>query len=53
MLGWVLWPTLLLSAIAIPVGHQRGLANANEAYDRTLLGSAMAKIGRASCRERV
>ena len=42
LLGWVLWPTLLLSAIAIPIGHQRGLAKANEAYDRTLLGSAMA-----------
>ena len=31
LLGWVLWPTLLLSAIAIPIGHPRGRAKANAA----------------------
>lgn len=41
LLGWLLVPTLALWAVAFATGYWRSLAQAHEAYDRTLLGSAL------------
>ena len=41
LLGWVLLPTLVLWALGSVIGNVRSLAQAHEAYDRTLLGSAL------------
>ena len=41
LLCWLLAPTLALSVAAVAVGYLHSLAQAHEAYDRTLLGSAM------------
>lgn len=41
LLRWLLAPTLALSVAAVAVGYLHSLAQAHEAYDRTLLGSAM------------
>ena len=41
LLGWLLLPTLVLWALGFVVGYMRSLAQAHEAYDRTLLGSAL------------
>jgi two-component system sensor histidine kinase TctE len=41
LLAWLLIPTLALWATAFAVGYWRSLAQAHEAYDRTLLGSAL------------
>ena len=41
LLAWLLLPTLLLWALGFVVGYVRSLEQAHEAYDRTLLGSAL------------
>ena len=41
LLAWVLLPTLVLWALGSVIGNVRSLAQAHEAYDRTLLGSAL------------
>lgn len=41
LLRWLLIPTLALWAVAFGLSYLRGLAQAHEAYDRTLLGSAL------------
>jgi two-component system sensor histidine kinase TctE len=41
LLRWLLIPTLALWLISATVGYLRSLALAHEAYDRTLLGSAL------------
>ena len=41
LLAWLLLPTLLLWALGFAVGYMRSLEQAHEAYDRTLLGSAL------------
>ena len=41
LLGWLLLPTVVLWALGFVVGYMRSLAQAHEAYDRTLLGSAL------------
>lgn len=41
LLAWLLIPLLVLWAVAFAVGYWRSLAQAHEAYDRTLLGSAL------------
>jgi two-component system sensor histidine kinase TctE len=41
LLSWVLLPTLVLLAVGFVVGYMRSLAQAHEAFDRTLLGSAL------------
>lgn len=42
LLGWLLAPALLLWSLSFAIGYQRTLTLANQAYDRTLLGSALA-----------
>ena len=46
LLVWLLAPTLALWGLGFAVGYARSLQQANEAYDRTLLGSALV-IGEA------
>ncbi|HSW26442.1 MAG TPA: sensor histidine kinase N-terminal domain-containing protein, partial [Burkholderiaceae bacterium] len=41
LLRWLLIPSLLLWAGGFALGYWRSLAQANEAFDRTLLGSAL------------
>lgn len=41
LLRWLLVPTLALWALGFVAGYMRSLAQAHEAYDRTLLGSAL------------
>jgi two-component system, OmpR family, sensor histidine kinase TctE len=41
LLRWLLVPTLAVWALGFALGYTRSLAQANEAYDRTLLGSAL------------
>ncbi|HSW04906.1 sensor histidine kinase [Aquabacterium sp.] len=41
LLRWLLIPTLLLWAAGFALSYLRSLAQAHEAYDRTLLGSAL------------
>lgn len=41
LLRWLLIPTLGLWLLAAAIGYLRSLAQAHEAYDRTLLGSAL------------
>lgn len=41
LVGWLLVPTLLLGILSFWYGQDRHLQLANEAYDRTLLGSAL------------
>jgi len=41
LLRWLLIPTLVLWLLASAIGYLRSLAQAHEAYDRTLLGSAL------------
>ncbi|HSV36980.1 MAG TPA: sensor histidine kinase [Ramlibacter sp.] len=41
LLRWLLIPTLGLWLLASTIGYLRSLAQAHEAYDRTLLGSAL------------
>jgi two-component system, OmpR family, sensor histidine kinase TctE len=41
LLRWLLIPTLALWLLAFAFGYLRSLAQAHEAYDRTLLGSAL------------
>ena len=41
LLRWLLVPTLILWVLAFTIGYLRSLAQAHEAYDRTLLGSAL------------
>lgn len=41
LLGWLLLPTLVLWALGFVVGYVRSLEQAHQAYDRTLLGSAL------------
>jgi len=41
LLRWVLLPTLVLWAAGFVVGYLHSLAQAHEAYDRSLLGSAL------------
>lgn len=41
LLGWLLLPTLMLWALAFVVAYMRSLEQAHQAYDRTLLGSAL------------
>ncbi|HSI60292.1 MAG TPA: sensor histidine kinase N-terminal domain-containing protein [Ideonella sp.] len=41
LLRWLLVPTLALWALGFAIGYMRSLAQAHEAYDRTLLGSAL------------
>lgn len=41
LLRWLLIPTLGLWLLAATIGYLRSLAQAHEAYDRTLLGSAL------------
>jgi two-component system, OmpR family, sensor histidine kinase TctE len=41
LLRWLLVPTLALWAVGFAAGYVRSLAQAHEAYDRTLLGSAL------------
>jgi len=41
LLRWLLIPTLGLWMLASTIGYLRSLAQAHEAYDRTLLGSAL------------
>ncbi|HSV48104.1 MAG TPA: sensor histidine kinase N-terminal domain-containing protein [Ramlibacter sp.] len=41
LLRWLLIPTLALWLLASAIGYLRSLAQAHEAYDRTLLGSAL------------
>ncbi len=41
LVGWLLVPTVLLGGLSFWYGQTRNLALANEAYDRTLLGSAL------------
>lgn len=41
LLRWLLLPTLVLWALGFGFGYVRSLAQAHEAYDRTLLGSAL------------
>jgi two-component system sensor histidine kinase TctE len=41
LLRWLLVPTLTLWTLAFGIGYWRSLAQAHEAYDRTLLGSAL------------
>lgn len=41
LLRWLLPPTMVLWALAFTVGYLHSLAQAHEAYDRTLLGSAL------------
>jgi two-component system sensor histidine kinase TctE len=48
LLGWLIWPTLALSALGFRASYQRSLDQAHDAYDRTLLGSAMAIAERLS-----
>lgn len=42
LLRWLLAPLCLLWAVGVCIHYARSLAQANEAYDRTLLGSALA-----------
>ncbi|MBS0343315.1 MAG: sensor histidine kinase N-terminal domain-containing protein [Proteobacteria bacterium] len=41
LLAWLLVPTLVLWGLGFAVGYERSLQQAHEAYDRTLLGSAL------------
>ena len=41
LLAWLLLPSLLLWGLSFAIGYQRNMRLANEAYDRTLLGSAL------------
>lgn len=41
LLGWLLIPTLALWSLGFALSYARSLAQAHEAYDRTLLGSAL------------
>lgn len=41
LLRWLLIPTLVLWALGFAAGYLRNLAQANRAYDRTLVGAAM------------
>ena len=41
LLVWLLLPSLLLWGLSFAIGYHRNLRLANEAYDRTLLGSAL------------
>ncbi|MFT3814764.1 MAG: sensor histidine kinase N-terminal domain-containing protein [Acidovorax sp.] len=42
LLRWLLAPLCVLWAVGVCIHYARSLAQANEAYDRTLLGSALA-----------
>jgi two-component system sensor histidine kinase TctE len=51
LLRWLLIPLVLLWAVGFRISYLRSLDQANEAYDRTLLGSALAIAERASIRD--
>lgn len=48
LLRWLLLPLIVLGAIGFRIHYVRTLALANEAYDRTLLGSALAMAEQVS-----
>jgi two-component system sensor histidine kinase TctE len=51
LLQWLLIPLFILWAIGFRVSYVRSLDQAHEAYDRTLLGSALAMAERVSIRD--
>jgi len=51
LLRWLLLPLAVLWAIGFRVGYVRSLAQAHEAYDRTLLGSALSIAERSTVRD--
>ncbi|MBS0468659.1 MAG: sensor histidine kinase N-terminal domain-containing protein [Proteobacteria bacterium] len=51
LLRWLLVPLITLWAIGFRIHYVRTLALANEAYDRTLLGSALAMAEQVSVRD--
>lgn len=51
LLRWLLIPLFVLWAIGFRLSHLRSLEQANAAFDRTLLGSALAMAERSSVRE--
>lgn len=51
LLRWLLVPLVVLWAIGFRIHYARTLALANEAYDRTLLGSALAIAEQVSVRD--
>lgn len=51
LLRWLLLPLIVLWAIGFRVHYARTLALANEAYDRTLLGSALAMAEQVSVQD--
>ena len=51
LLRWLLIPLVLLFAIGFRISWLRSLQQANEAYDRTLLGSALSIAERSSIRD--
>ncbi len=51
LLRWLLIPLVLLWAVGFRISYLRSLGQANEAYDRTLLGSALSIAERSSIRD--
>ncbi len=51
LLRWLLIPLLLLWAVGFRISWLRSLEQANQAYDRTLLGSALSIAERSSVRD--
>ena len=52
-LSWAISILLFLVALAIRLPHLWTIPSLTDEGDEVLLGLAIAKIGRASCRERV
>lgn len=51
LLRWLLIPLFLLSLVGFRVSYVRGLEQAHQAYDRTLLGSALAMAERITVQD--
>ena len=51
LLRWLLIPLVLLWAVGFRISYLRSLGQANDAYDRTLLGSALSIAERSSIRD--
>lgn len=51
LLRWLLIPMFVLWAVGFRINYMRTLEQANEAYDRTLLGSALAMAERVSVQD--
>jgi two-component system sensor histidine kinase TctE len=51
LLRWLLVPLVVLWAVGYRIHYQRSIDQVNEAYDRTLLGSALAMAERVSVRD--